>query len=65
MKWIIIDEKGRVRLAKPNEIMSQPLIDDSEVSLEDGDLIFPSSEVNENEKTNERKSKNRKRNPKI
>lgn len=65
MHWIIIDGKGRRRLAKPNEIMPQPLIDDREVSLEDGDLVLPNSEVNRNEKSNERKRKNRKKNSKV
>jgi hypothetical protein len=61
LKWIIIDGKGRKRLAKPNEIMFQPLIDDGEISLEDGDLVLPNYEVN----GNERKRTNRKKNSQV
>jgi hypothetical protein len=63
MKWIIIDGKGRRRLAKPNEL-PKPLIDNSEISLEDGDLVLPKSDVNRYENKNERKS-NRKKNTKV
>jgi hypothetical protein len=64
MKWVVIDGKGRMRLAKPYEIMSQPLIDDSEISLEDGDLILQNSEVTMNE-SNERERTKRKKNSKV
>jgi hypothetical protein len=76
MKWIVIDGKGRKRLAKPNEIMPQPLIDNRELSLEDGDLVVSpcggqvsnsqesESEVYRNGE-NERKSKNRKKHTKV
>ena len=63
--WIIIDKNGKRRIAKESEIISQSIIDDSELSLEDGDLVIDSqeseqeSEVYKNE--NERK-KYRKKN---
>ena len=64
MKWIIIDGKGKRRFAKPNEILSHPLINDSEVGLEDGDLILTNQGVNTNGE-NTRKCKKRTKNTKI
>jgi hypothetical protein len=59
--WIIIDGKtGKKRLAKPNEILSHEIIDNSNLSIEDGDLVLPNYEVNENER-----SKNRKKNTQV
>jgi hypothetical protein len=64
MKWIIIDGKGKRRLAKPNEILSQPIIDDSEVGLEDGDLILTNKGVTSHG-GNEGEHKKRTKNSKI
>lgn len=65
--WIIIDEKGNRRLAKPNEICSRPLIDDSELCPEDGEIIMPYGEVKENESKTKisRERKNPKKHTKV
>ncbi len=65
VKWYIISKDGKIREAKKGEI-PDPIIDHSDISLEDGDLVMPSvlglplkGEVSKHGKKNERKRKKR------
>jgi len=61
-EWIVIDKNGRVRKAKPWEV-PKPLIDYSEVSVNDGELILQKRRVKKN--VSKKKSKKRKKVPRV
>jgi hypothetical protein len=58
-EWYVYDKYGRRRKARPEEI-PKPLIDHSEVSIHDGELILPRRQVNKNV-TKKKKRKKRKK----
>lgn len=58
-EWYVYDKNGRRRKARPEEI-PKPLIDHSEVSIHDGELIQPERKVKKNVST-QKKSKKRKK----
>lgn len=55
-EWYVYDKKGRRRKAKPHEIPKM-LIDHSDMSLEDGELILPERMVRKCVKKEKKKKK--------
>lgn len=53
-EWYVYDKQGRRRKARPEEI-PKPLIDHSEVSVNDGELILPERQVKKNATKKKRK----------
>ena len=71
--WIIIDKDNKKRIVDPRELFPTSMLDTTELSPDDGEIIFPDSpdfpdfkkrEVNLNEKK-KRKAKARKKRAKI
>lgn len=59
-EWYVYDKYGRRRKARPEEI-PKPLIDYSDVSVNDGELILPERTVKKNGKTTTQKKSNKRK----
>jgi hypothetical protein len=53
-EWYVYDKQGRRRKARPEEI-PKPLTDDSEVCVNDGELILPERQVKKDAAKKKRK----------